>query len=359
MVSSVLKNYDFYDENAIVKPFGTGLINFTWIVNSKSKKYILQRINENVFPDPQLIDENIKAIAAYFAANSPGYLFPVPLFSIDNKTLVNENGDGLFRIFEFVEGSHSYAAVNDPQLAYEAAKQFGKFTKLLAGFDQTKLETTLPHFHNLSLRYRQFEVALENAETERILDSSELIFKLKANKNIVLEYEQILQNPVFKIRVTHHDTKISNVLFNESNKGICVIDLDTVMPGYFISDIGDMMRTYLCAASEEEKDLNKISIRNDYFKAIVQGYLGEMKSELSSLEINAFVYAGKFMIYMQALRFLTDFLNNDIYYGAKYPEHNLIRAANQLALLDELIRKETVLNEIVENFVSGTNIFYS
>ena len=151
------------------------------------------------------------------------------------------------------------------------------------------------------------------------------------------------------MRVTHDDTKISNVLFNEDGKGICVIDLDTVMPGYFISDVGDMMRTYLSPVSEEEKDFDKIDVREDYFKAIAQGYLAEMADELSSAELKHFVYSGLFLTYMQALRFLTDYFNNDTYYGSSYEGHNYVRAKNQVILLQRLLQKKDQLDEIVTN----------
>lgn len=140
-----------------------------------------------------------------------------------------------------------------------------------------------------------------------------------------------------------------NVLFDENDKGLCVIDLDTMMPGYFISDVGDMMRTYLCPVSEEEQDLSKIMIRNDFFEAIVHGYLSEMREALSEKEQGQFVYAGKFMIYMQALRFITDYLNNDIYYGEKYEGHNLKRAMNQIQLLKLYLKEEHRLLTIVSN----------
>ena len=137
------------------------------------------------------------------------------------------------------------------------------------------------------------------------------------------------------------------MLFNNNDKGLCVIDLDTVMPGYFISDVGDMIRTYLSPVSEEEKDFSKIQIRDEYFKAIAEGYLTEMNDELTATEKEHFVYAGKFMIYMQALRFLTDYLNDDIYYGSKYEGHNFIRANNQLTLLNRLIEKENHLSSLI------------
>jgi Ser/Thr protein kinase RdoA (MazF antagonist) len=157
----------------------------------------------------------------------------------------------------------------------------------------------------------------------------------------------ITRHPDFKQRVMHHDTKISNVLFDNSSKAICIVDLDTVMPGYFISDTGDIFRTYLSPVDEEEADLDKIQIRTSFFKAIVEGYLSEMKDELSETEKQYFLYAGKFMIYMQALRFIADYLNNDIYYGARYEGHNLVRGKNQVVLLQKFIEKEEELQNIM------------
>ena len=142
-----------------------------------------------------------------------------------------------------------------------------------------------------------------------------------------------------KLRVTHHDTKISNVLFDENGKGICVIDLDTIMPGYFISDVGDMFRTYLSPANEEVKDFNAIDVRDDFFRAIVQGYVSTMGTELTEEEKRLILYSGKFIVYMQAMRFLADYCNNDVYYGARYEEQNFVRAGNQLQLLKILTDK--------------------
>jgi Ser/Thr protein kinase RdoA (MazF antagonist) len=139
------------------------------------------------------------------------------------------------------------------------------------------------------------------------------------------------------------------VLFDAGDNSVCVIDLDTVMAGYFISDVGDMLRTYLSPYGEEEQDLSKIQIRENYFDAIVRGYLSEMHTELTQAEKNAFVFAGKFLVYMQAVRFLTDYLNNDVYYGARYEGHNLVRAQNQAMLLQRLCERESVLQAIVVN----------
>jgi hypothetical protein len=200
-----------------------------------------------------------------------------------------------------------------------------------------QLQETLPHFHDLELRYGQFERAAATGDAGRVRDSSDLIAFLQGQRGMVDAYVGLKRNPAFSLRVTHHDTKISNVLFDDRDKGLCVIDLDTVMPGYFISDVGDMVRTYVSPASEEEADLRKVVVRREFYQAIRDGYLGVMGDVLSAAEREQFFYAGLFMAYMQALRFLADHLNGDVYYGARYAGHNYYRAGNQAALLRGLM----------------------
>ena len=335
------------EPNAAVKPFGSGLINNTWLIGEREKEFILQRINQNIFKTPLDIATNIHLVCDHFKNQHPSYLFPCPRKTIAGDNMAFIENEGYFRIFPFIKNSHTVDVVSSPSQAYEAAKQFGRFTRLLSGFPVDKLKITLPDFHNLPLRYSQFETAIKEGNKERIKQSAAMISFLKDQQEIVSISEQININPDFKKRVTHHDSKINNVLFDDNNKGLCVVDLDTVMPGYFISDFGDMMRTYLSPVSEEEKDISKIEIREEYFKAIAEGYLSEMGKELSIIEKKYLVYAGKFMVYMQALRFLTDYLNNDIYYGSKYEGQNFIRANNQVSLLKKIIEKEKVLQEMV------------
>jgi Ser/Thr protein kinase RdoA (MazF antagonist) len=334
---AVLTAYGFTEPDT-VKAFGSGLINHTWTVIQGGKKYILQRINTQVFHEPDAIADNISRIAAYLAEHAPGYFFVAPIRAVNGRQLITVEGEqgGAFRVFPFVPGSHSKEVATSANQAFEAARQFGRFTRLLSGFDARSLHTTIPSFHDLSLRYQQFLQALENGNAERIHQSAALIQQVKEQAQLVNRFVEIQNDPDFRIRVTHHDTKISNVLFDETDHALCVIDLDTVMPGYFISDVGDMMRTYLPTVSEEEKDFSKIDVRTDMYHAIIKGYLEEMGEELSSVEKQAFFYAGQFMIYMQALRFLTDHINNDVYYGAQYPDHNFVRAGNQLLLLQKL-----------------------
>lgn len=330
-----------------IESFGTGLINHTWLVTDLERKYILQKINRNVFKEPGNISYNIELIQKHLESTHPGYFFVAPLKTVDGENIVHDFAGDFYRLFPFVENSRTYDVVQTPEQAFEAAKQFSLFTQVLSGLSPAKLKITLPGFHDLTTRYRQFEQACTHGNPERIKQSQSEIDFIRNHSFIVETFRCIQSSSHFKTRVTHHDTKISNVLFGQDDKGICVIDLDTVMPGYFISDVGDMLRTYLSPVSEEEKDFSKIEVREVYFKAILEGYLSNMRNELSKDELNHFIYSGMFMIYMQAIRFLTDYLNNDCYYGSAYEGHNYVRAGNQITLLKRLQEKEHVLNELV------------
>jgi Ser/Thr protein kinase RdoA (MazF antagonist) len=346
MIEKILSAYGC-SPNAVVIPFGNGLINNTWKLEDGDRAYILQKINTAVFKHPEFISENIQSIAGYLSVHHPGYFFLTPVKTPAGEDIVFVEGDGHYRMYPFVKNSHTINVAENAGQTFEAAKKFGELTKLLANFPAQQLKITLPDFHNLSLRYKDFVHAKKSGVKERIEKSHKLIAYLESEKNIVEEFEKMKSSKNFKLRVTHHDTKINNVLFNDEEKGVCVIDLDTLMPGYFISDVGDMIRTCVPGVNEEEKDISKINIREEIFIALAEGYLSEMYNELSSEELNNFVYAGKFMIYMQALRFLSDYLNNDVYYGSAYEGQNFYRTVNQAQLLKLLIQKEEKFSGIV------------
>ena len=334
---AILKQFGLDIEHAQVQQLTSGLINKTWKISISDRSYILQKINDHVFKNPNVIDQNLNHLKTYLNLHHPDYLFVAPLPTTDGQTLINSE-DGYYRLFDFVKDSNTLKFVNTAEEAFEAARQFGKFTRLLSNFNTDDLAYTIPDFHNLNLRYSQFIDACSNASPERHGLAKEAIQFITENKSIADTYNQIIANRSIPRRVIHHDTKISNVLFDQHQKGICIIDLDTVMPGFYFSDVGDMMRTYLSAANEEETDFTLIKIRKDFFRSIFLGYLSEMNPVLNDDERQLFIYSGEFSIYMQAIRFLTDFLNNDVYYEAKYPGHNLNRAMNQITLLKEYVK---------------------
>lgn len=332
MLDEVLQKYGV--TGARVEPLGDGLINSTWKIIAGEQEFVLQKINTVVFKVPENIDSNLNVIDAYLNSGHPGYKHLQLVIATDGNTLV-KTGGVYFRMFYFISNSYSINVLNTPEQAFESAAAFGRFTKKLSGVNLNDLKVTLNDFHNLELRYEQFRDALQNDNKTRLALAEKWIESAEKNSIYVKTYRDFITNQDMKLRVTHHDTKISNVLFDNAGKAICVIDLDTVMPGYFISDLGDMMRTYLCPVSEEEVDYSEINARPAYYKAVINGYLSEMGELLTSTEQAYIHYSGCFMIYMQALRFLTDYLNKDIYYWAKYEDHNLIRAGNQFTLLEK------------------------
>ncbi len=344
--SSLAAAYGFAENMPELHPLGNGLIHRSWRFSLNGSDWILQQLNTAVFRHPEQIADNINRIGKYLEQEAPDYLFVQPLPSRRGITHL-QLPEGWFRIFPFVPGSQSLTVADKPETAYEAARQFGGFTRRLTGFPASSLHITLPRFHDLPFRFGQFRDALHNGIPERVREAAGLIRYLQEQAHLVRTAAALPGSGVFKIRVTHHDTKISNVLLDADGKGLCVIDLDTVMPGYFISDAGDMIRTCCPSADEECTDWQRLNIRTDYFEAIAQGYLDEMASRLTPEERAHFVYAGQFMVYMQALRFLTDFLTGDGYYGARYPGHNLNRAQNQSTLLRQLLARANDLSRLI------------
>ncbi|WP_316761123.1 aminoglycoside phosphotransferase family protein [Pedobacter aquatilis] len=356
MIEKVLKAYGLEYLECEIEPFGNGLINQTWKVSAKSGKYILQKVNTNVFHSPQDIASNTLKIKKYLDRVSPQYLFIAPATTTTGLGVFEDN-EAFYRLFPFVADSFTVDAVTEANQAYHAAKQFGKFTRILEAFNPHDLKVTIPDFHNLSLRAEQFTLALENGSQERLKIAKWAISQIETFSWIADQFKELLQENSLKTRVTHHDTKINNVLLHVgSGIGLSVIDLDTVMPGYFISDVGDMMRTYLSPVNEEETLLDKIMVRNDVFLAIYKGYMEEMRRSLTIREQELFIYSGQFMIYMQALRFLTDYLNNDIYYPVSHGEHNLMRAKNQITLLIAYTKSEEYFKQIIKEYEADLEI---
>jgi len=330
MMQSILEQYGW--ENATAIPLSQGLINQTFDVHTAQGNFILQSINNKVFKDPFAIDYNIKAIGHYYNTNRPDQLFTHLIPNLRGETLITMEGKQ-YRAFKKIEGI-ALDVLTTAAEAKEAAQQFGQFTASLTDFAIGELKLTIPQFHDLSLRYHQFEQALIHGDSKRIDTAKDAIHFLKSHQSYVKKWTHFTTNKEAHLRVTHHDTKISNVLFKDEN-AICVIDLDTTMPGYFISDVGDMCRTYLCPVNEACQDLNQIKVIPERWIAIQNGYLEAMGEFLTNFEKDHFAFSGQSIIYMQALRFLTDYLQLDLYYKVDRPSQNLDRTLNQNQLLIE------------------------
>lgn len=330
----------------IVKPVGTGLINQSFKVTSKNTgdSFLLQEINQRVFPQPGKVQHNYEILWKYLQSEEIFFFIPEPKYFPGDTTLFCDSKNHYWRVFEFINGTKTLDVAEKISEAKAAAESFAEFTASFSSFDTDRLAITIPDFHNLSFRFNQFKESLHTHNYGRLQKAADIISELKERERYANFFDVITESEEFPKRVMHHDAKISNVLFDEeSNEVICPIDFDTVMPGYFFSDIGDMIRSMACSHNETSTDFDSIHIRPDFYKAILEGYLGIMDKDLTASENKYIHYAGIVMIYMQSLRFLTDHLNGDTYYRTAYEEQNFDRAMNQLALLKRL--EEFLLKE--------------
>lgn len=328
-----------------IEKMGGGLINHSYRVSSQFKpSFLLQQINKNVFKHPEHVQENYIRLWQYAEFEFTGIRLPSPLYCSKTSTLFTDENKNYWRAFEFIDNARTIFVPEKISQVKATAQTFAKFTAAFSDFNIHNLNTVIPDFHNLSFRYQQFEESLNTELYERMAKAIPFINELKKRDRYKDFYEMIIESDEFPQRVMHHDAKITNILFNNiSGKVICPVDFDTVMPGYFFSDLGDMVRSMACSHDENSTDFNNITIRKKYYTAITDGYLTSMDKQLTGSEKKYIHAAGLLMIYMQALRFLTDYLNGDIYYQVENSEQNFNRATNQLVLLEKL--EELLKNE--------------
>lgn len=333
---SILQSFGLNPRDFIIERIGTGHIHQTFRLAGPSQ-YVLQRVNKNVFKQPEIIASNLRLTSDYLRKHFPEYLFLRCVPSTDNQDIVYDKEDFPWRLFPFIENTTTLNSVETTDEAYSAAREFARLTRCLDRIEAGKFQESIPQFHDLVWRYQQFESALLGAATERLQLADDCIEASQRMYYLVERYWGLISSESLKLRITHNDTKINNILFDATTrKAVCVIDLDTLMPGYFIYDLGDMVRTFVSPVSEEEKDVSKIVFRKEMYDALLAGYLSEMSSVMSQKEREAIPFAGKMMTYIMALRFLADFLNGDTYYHTTYPRQNLVRARNQFMLLQKI-----------------------
>ncbi len=319
-----------------ISRFGSGHINLTYRVSGKTD-LILQRINIKVFTEPEVIAKNLRLAASYFQSHFPGYRFLSCIPSVSGLDLEYDDEGYPWRVFPYIENSVTYDQVDTTEQARQAAREFARLTRYLDGIDTSLFKPTIEHFHDLSTRWAQFDEALKNASAVSRSAAAHAIAGCQAAHTLVDRYQKLIAGSSLRLRIIHNDTKINNVLFDRTTgRTIAVIDLDTLMPGYFIYDLGDMVRTFVCPVSEEAADLARIVFRRDVYRGLLEGYLSEMDPVLTPEEKAAIPFAGKMMTYIMSLRFLADYLRGNTYYNITYPEQNLVRATNQLKLLEVL-----------------------
>jgi thiamine kinase-like enzyme len=339
LVEKAAKNFADSGESVIVETLGHGLIHQTYkvIPGNIKKAFVLQAINQNVFQKPGDIIANYLVVYEFLANSGSNIQIPTPRYSNFGQPSWTDEDGNFWRATEFIPGSYSPLKASTSESAREVADVFAGFTGALADLDMSRLKEIIPGFHNLEQRFLHFESAVNLGSIDRLLKSTHLIAEFRYRKPLVDFYQSSKTNKEYPDRVMHHDCKISNILFDQqTHQVICPVDLDTVMPGKFFSDLGDMIRTMACTEDENSTAWEKISIDESFYNAIINGYMSRAASIMSRGEKDHIHYAGLIMIYMQGLRFLTDYLRGDVYYKIEYPEQNLNRALNQLILLEKL-----------------------
>ena len=337
---AILKQFAIDEDMVSAVPFGNGHINDTLkVTNSKGEiKYILQRINHHIFTNVDMLQNNIFTVTSHIREK----LVARGEQDVDRKVLTfipakdgklyHFDGDSYWRVCLFIPRSKSFEEVT-PQLSYEAGKAFGDFQTMLSDLPADALGETIPNFHNMEFRLKQFRDAVEANAAGRLEEVKDLVAEIEKRAKDMCIQEELYREGKLKKRTNHCDTKVNNIMFDEEGKVLCVIDLDTVMPGFVLSDIGDFFRTGANTGAEDDENLDNVEVNLEIFEAYTRGYMETAKAFLTPQEIKLLPYGGRLLTYMQTVRFLTDYINGDTYYKIHSPKHNLIRTKAQFKLL--------------------------
>jgi hypothetical protein len=353
---SLVKNFTFEGEFIDAAPYGFGHINDTYALNFEigshtQRRYILQRINHNVFKDPVGVMHNLERVTRHLQVKIENLggdplretinLIP----TIDGLSYYQDADGDYWRGEVFIEGAQTYQIPKDPAHYYNAAWAFGRFSSLLADFPVNELAITIPDFHHTPKRFKNFSKALEidpKKRVQQVQSEIEFLLNREAETSVLVHLSESGQLPV---RVTHNDTKFENVMIDDrSGQGICVIDLDTVMPGLINFDFGDAVRSGSNPAAEDEVNLDKVRFDIEIFEHLAHGYLAAAGDMLTPIELQNLAFAARLITLEQALRFLTDHLLGDVYYRIHRPDHNLDRCRTQIKLIQEM---EAVYDQMV------------
>lgn len=350
--------FEIEGEYVNAAPYGEGHINSTFLLETTTEKYILQKINNTVFSSPEDVMDNVVMVTEFLktkieAAGGDAKRETLTVIPAkDGKSYVKTNDGDYYRIYIFVDDAISYQVVEKPEDFYNAACAFGRFQNMLSDFEADKLHETIKNFHNTKTRFADFEKAVADNKSGKA-DSvrAEIDFALARKEDASLIVDGIAEGKI-PLRVTHNDTKLNNVLVDPvSGKGICVIDLDTVMSGSLLYDFGDSIRFGTNPASEDEKDLSKVYCDLNLFEQYVKGFLSELGDRITPAEIELLPMSAKLMTLECGIRFLGDHLNGDVYFKIHREDHNLDRARTQFKMVADMEEKMDEMKAIVAKYV--------
>ena len=335
----------FVIEGSVLKieDYGNGHINDTFRIETSVRYYLLQRINKNVFKEPEKLMENVKAVTEFIrqqVIHEGGDVYRETLNLIENidgtSYVVDHEGE-YWRMYVYIADAYSFDLVEKTSDFYQSALAFGKFQKQLEQFPAESLHYTIEKFHHTPTRYNAFLKALENASPERLEDAKNEIEFIKKRKAFTSVLWDLHEKGDLSLKVSHNDTKLNNVLIDKkTRKALCVIDLDTVMPGFVLDDFGDSIRFGASTGAEDEKDLSKVNFDINLYQAYTEGFLKGAAGSVSQVEAIHFPEGAKMMTLECGIRFLTDYLEGDQYFKTAYADHNLVRCRTQLKLVSDM-----------------------
>ena len=358
----LLRHFSFEGKVVEIKPFGLGHINDTFIVSCKGQngvliKYILQRINTNVFKTPEKLMENIKNVTSYLnkkivsRGGDPDRETLNIIRTVDGEIFYKDLSGDYWRSYKFIEGARTYQVVENLKHFYNAGKAIGNFEELLEDYPANQLFETIPDFHNTKKRYQDFLDALAKNVMDRAKDVQAEIDFVLARVSEVPILVDLLENGKLPLRVTHNDTKFNNVMIDDiTGEGICIIDLDTIMPGLSLYDFGDSIRSGANPAEEDEVDLSKVFMDLELFEHFTKGFLEGTNDLLTQLELKYLPFSAKLMTLECGMRFLADHLSGDVYYKIHRENHNLDRARTQFKMVKDMEEKFEEMKSIVKKY---------
>ena len=358
LLNEVFEAFSFEGVLKKKKPYGSGHINDTFLLTFDIERMgmidiILQRMNTAVFTKPIELMENIANVTRFLrdkiiaSEGDPERETLNIIYTLDHKPYYVDSAGGYWRAYKFITCATSYDQVESAEDFYQSALAFGHFQSLLADYPAATLHETIKGFHDTKARFERFKEVVANDICNRAKDVQAEIEFVLAREDVA----NVLTNCNLPIRVTHNDTKLNNILFDsKSGKGLCIIDLDTIMPGLAANDFGDSIRFGAATAAEDEKNLDLVHFDLSLYELYVKGYLEETKDVLTKEEIESLPWGARLMTLECGIRFLTDYLQGDTYFKTDYPEHNLVRARTQFRLVDEMEQCFEKMREIVRKY---------